>query len=458
MSTHAVRATRRRLAAWWVLLALVSGGAPATGQTVPREAQDSATAFRREAVAAPEAGRRLSERFRLSTTTAAMALLQGGYGAAEVAGRAAPADLNRLLLAVMLETQADAERNGERIDGNQTRKEQLRALMAIIGSEYRGRTRQLFTAFSAIQGTTTVIIGELLEVAEFSVSEVFVAALAAGKTATEATQAVLGRLLALDPATQLTQLTAMLEALTADKNEAIESIMVMLTVYHTTQQRLLLAKGALAAGLAPDAPVAAFRAVGLTIGTTIQVMTAAGWTLAVIATGFDGNSVSAQDFVTGWTGVAGSSKTTADAIKVAKAVAQSDYAVATVASMVTLLKAAGYGATAIAGGVAGALTVTATQLASGLIAAGYSTLTVARALADGTAAGAAAVTTALIGAGASAGVVASALKEVFALTALSVAMKLKNAGLTQSEVFAALANSFALNSAETQDIIALWMS
>ena len=458
MSTTGVRGIRRQLATWWVLQALVSSSGPAIGQTPPRAAEDSATAYRRAALAVPDAGRRLSEQFRLSSTAAAMALLRGGYGAAEVVGRAAPADLNRLLLAVMLEAQADAERNGERIEGNQTRKEQLRALMAIIGSEYRGRTRQLFTAFSAIQGTTTVMIGELLDVAEFSVSEVFVAAMAAGKTASEATQAVLAQLLALDPAIQLEQLIAILGTLRSDQAQVQESIRILLAEYLTMQQRIMLAKSALGAGVAPEAPVAAFYPTFSTVGNTIQIMTSAGWTLVAIATGFEGNSVSAQSFVAGWAGAAGTSKTAADAIKVAKAVAQSDYAVATVASMVTLLKTAGYGATAIAAGCSAALGASASQVAAALVTAGYGATTVARALADGMGATAATTTSALLAAGAAAGAVVGALKEVFDLNALAIATRLKQAGLNQAQVFLALANSFALSSAETSDIIALWTS
>lgn len=486
------------------ILVLLLGGAlsfaaaPAAGQAIPRAADDSAALYQRTAVAVGTAATRLQATFRLAPELTALSLIRAGYGVAEASLGNRLSGTQQALLALQLHLLAEAEKDAGRIAEHNERKQEVKELIALFKGQVGGlpgvadllvgqaratteqaleillataptpkdfalaaaRTKatgeQLFESVMTIPGTTLVLGGQALDEAGQTASEIFGAAMAAGKTVAEAVTAAVAGLAGASDAEITTEVKAMFQMVVVSKSETLALILAMMQQMATTQQRIVIAGAASSVGIPSDWAVAGIYGVVPTVGGTVAIMVPAGWSLTAIATGFEGNLVTAQAFVTGWTGMPGRTKGTVEAVEIAKAAAQSDYAVTTVSAMITVLKTAGYSATAVAAGVVGAITTATTAaIASGLLTAGFTVAATAEALKLGVAATATVTSTALLAAGTTATALAIALRDVYDLDFLAVAKQLKDAFVLPAQAFQAVTAAFVLTNSQATEALTL---
>jgi hypothetical protein len=474
----------------------------ASAQTIPPAADDSAALYQRSAVPTASAATRIQSGFRLAPDAAALILIRAGYPVAEAAGGNRLTSAQQALLAVGVHLAAEAEKDAGRISKHNERKQQVRELVTMLrngsggleavadllvtqarattdqalallltvtpsprdfaraATRARASGKVLFTAVMSVPGTSLTVVGEALDEAGQTASQIFGAAMAAGKTVAEAMTATLAALDALKQTESelRTEVQAMYEMIKVAKAEVTVATQVMMTYFILMQQRAVIANAAQVATVHPDGIVAGIQGAVGTIGGTVAIMASGSWLLESIATGFEGNQVTAQSFATGWAGMPGRTKSAIEAADLAKALAQSDYAVANAAAMLTLLKTAGFGANAVAAGLSAGLAASATTIAAAMITAGYSVSVTGAALASGVAATSAAAVSALIAAGATATAVAVVLKDVYDLDFLAAAKRLKDAQLSMSQVFQAVTTTFAVTSAEAAQVSALWSS
>ena len=472
---------------------------PASGQAIPPAADDSAALYQRSALPTAAAATRIQSGFRLAPDAAALILIRAGYPVAEAAGGGRLTSAQLALLAVGLHSSAEREKARVRRDNEQ--KQHIRELITMLlnasggleavadllvndarattdqalamlltvapsprefaraATRARASGKAMFTAVMTIPGTSLTVAGEALEEAGLTASQIFGAAMAAGETLWEAMIAFQAALqeLSQNQTSLKVEVQAVYEMLKVSNAEVSAATQVMMTHFTQAQQRAAIANAALQAAVHPDGVVGGIQGAVGTLGGTVSIMTSGSWPLKSIATGFEGNATSAQNFATGWAGMPGRTKSAIEAADLAKALAQSDYAVATATVMTTLLKTAGFGATAVATAVSIAVGATVQAIAIGLIAAGYSVLVTTTAL-QVIGATATVAVSALVAAGVTASAIAVVLRDVYQLGFLAVAKRLKEALFERSEVFQALSNAFALTTAESTEVIALLKS
>ncbi|MFN0179904.1 MAG: hypothetical protein ACKVZ0_13985 [Gemmatimonadales bacterium] len=472
----------------------------ASGQAIPPAADDSAALYQRSALPTATAATRIQSGFRLAPDAAALILIRAGYPVAEAAGGGRLTSAQQALLAVGLHSSAEREKDRVRRDNEQ--KQHLRELITMLlnasgsleavadllvnqarattdqalailltvapsprefaraATRARASGKAMFTVVMTIPGTSLTVAGEALEEAGQTASQIFGAAMAAGKTLWEAMIAFQAALqeLSQNQASLKVEVQAVYEMLKVSNAEVSAATQVMMTHFTQAQQRAAIANAALQAAVHPDGVVGGIQGAVGTLGGTVSIMASGSWPLKSIATGFEGNATSAQNFATGWAGMPGRTKSALEAADLAFALAQSDYAVANVTAMFTLLKTAGFGATAVAAAVSTALAASAQAIASGLMGAGYSVSATTEALKVGIGATSTAAVSALVAAGVTASAIAVALRDIYQLGFLEVAKRLKEVQFDFSEIFQGLTTAFALTSAQTAEVVTLLRS
>lgn len=484
-----------------VLLATVTlSPGIARAQTVPRAADDSAALYRRSAVAAATAAARLQAAFRLGPEVAATTLVRAGYGVADLVSALRGGGLSEALFAYYVLVAAEAERDRGQADrhreltqrvgevvtllraragsleavadqlvatGRATTRQTLAILAASLptprdfaraGARTRATSQELFTAAIAIPNTSLRTVGQALQEAGQTASQIFGGAMAAGHSVQEALAAALPALdqLANDLPTMMQMMQVMMMMMTqAMGSEQQAMIAALVAHYPLLDHRIAVATSARAAGMAPAAVVGGVYAVVGAVAASLQILEPAGWALTAIATGFHAAGVAAQSFVTAWAGMPGRAKGTTEAGQIALAMAQSTYQVATAAAMIALLQAAGYGATAVATGVA-VLGVSAAVLATAMVQAGYTVAVVGAVLVAVVNATANVAASALLAAGASVSAVAGVLNTEYGLGFLAAANVLKAAQVPMTQVVQALTAVYGLTSSQVGQVTGLW--